>query len=142
MITLTSLLILYSTTVATMIGLDILWLAYLAREFYAKEMLAIRGTSIMMPTPLWIVPGLIVWAAMAAGLIYFVVLPTRALPVWRAVIEGAALGAVIYTVYDFTNYMLIPNWSLTLTFVDIAWGTTLLAVTTGVSHLIARYLLR
>lgn len=133
------LLILYSTTYATMIGLDILWLAYLARDFYAREMLLIRGTSTMMPTPLWILPGLIVWAVMAAGLIYFVVLPTRTLPAWRAAIEGGILGAVIYTVYDFTNYMLIPNWSLTLALVDIAWGTTLLTLTAGISHLIAAY---
>lgn len=133
-----SLLIVYAGTFATMVGLDFVWLAYLARSFYAKEMLLIRGTSTMMPTLLWIIPGLIVWGVMAAALIYFVVLPTRTASIFHAAIEGALLGATIYTVYDFTNYMLIPHWSLKLALVDIAWGTTLFILTAATSHLITR----
>jgi uncharacterized membrane protein len=139
MIRLISMVILYATTLATMIGLDIMWLAFFARDFYSKYLLSIRGTTTMMPTPLWIAPGLIVWATMAAGLIYFVVVPTQRLPLWRAIIEGGILGAMLYTVYDFTNYMLIPHWSLILTIVDIAWGTTLLAITAGIAHSVALY---
>ena len=132
-------LVLYGATLATMIVLDLFWLAYLARDFYAREMLPIRGTKTMMPTPMWITPGLLVWAAMAAALIYFVVLPTRALSIWRAMLDGALLGAAIYAVYDLTNYMLIPHWSLTLTLVDMVWGTALLALTAAVSHYVAQY---
>lgn len=132
-------LVLYGATLATMIVLDLFWLAYLARDFYAREMLLIRGTKTMMPTPMWITPGLLVWAAMTAALIYFVVLPTRALSIWRAMLDGALFGASVYAVYDLTNYMLIPHWSLTLTLVDMAWGTALLALTAAVSHYVAQY---
>jgi uncharacterized membrane protein len=132
-------LLVYTATVGSIIALDMLWLAVLARDFYAREMLAIRGTTTMLPTPLWIVPGLIVWAVMAAAVIYFVVIPTRSLPIVHAVRDGALLGAAIYAVYDLTNFMFIPNWSLTLTLVDISWGTFLLAITAGISHFVAQY---
>jgi uncharacterized membrane protein len=36
---------------------------------------------------------------------------------------GALYGLVVYGTYDLTNYSLVKDWPLTITLVDMAWGT-------------------
>nr|WP_040878888.1 DUF2177 family protein [Kaistia granuli] len=51
----------------------------------------------------------------------------------RGVVVGAVLGLVAYGTYDMTNLATLKNWSLSLSVVDMAWGTflTSLAATSG-----------
>ena len=45
----------------------------------------------------------------------------------RALINGAVLGFVCYATYDLTNQATLANWSMKLTLIDLAWGTSLTA---------------
>lgn len=56
----------------------------------------------------------------------------------RALISGAVLGLVAYGTYDLTNQATLVGWSWRVTLIDIAWGTTLTAVTAAAGFLAAR----
>jgi uncharacterized membrane protein len=49
---------------------------------------------------------------------------TKARSAW----EAAAIGAAAYAVYDFTNYALFKDYTLTFALMDTAWGGILFAV--------------
>jgi len=106
---------------AVMLVMDILWLWYRGA---AHEQLfqSIQGSKIDVR---WF----------AAGLIY-IILPI-ALWLWAvkeaktyasAAAKGATVGILMYAFYDLTNYATFKNWTLEMTAIDIAWGTTLCTV--------------
>ena len=63
----------------------------------------------------------VVYALLAYGLIHFVK---------RSVKDAAILGAVIYGVFDFTNYAMFRDYGLHIAIMDTIWGSILMATTT------------
>ena len=57
----------------------------------------------------------------------------------RALINGAVLGFVCYATYDLTNQATLANWSMKLTLIDLAWGTTLTATCAVAGYFAARW---
>ena len=57
----------------------------------------------------------------------------------RAAINGAVLGFVAYATYDLTNQATLKVWSLHLTLIDLAWGTTLTSVSALGGYFSARW---
>ena len=49
--------------------------------------------------------------------------------IFRALWQGALLGAVAYGTYEWTNYATLKDWQPSMVFTDWAWGTAL----TGIS---------
>jgi len=67
-----------------------------------------------------------VYALMIAAVWFFAVLPAAD---WlEAGGRGAALGAVMYGLYDLTNYATLANYTLEFALQDMVWGTVLFAV--------------
>lgn len=114
---------------ATMVAMDAVWLT--ARAAPSRAMFAaIQGSPLIARY----LPAAGVYILMIAGLWYFVV---REAKDWiSAAQKGAALGAVVYGVYDLTNYATITKWDLTYALADWAWGTVLFGVTAAVAALI------
>ena len=112
------------TIVAVMVAMDAVWLT--ARGAASRTMFgALQGSPLKMR---WI-PAAIVYVLMVAGLWWFAV---RGATSWTgAATNGAVLGAVVYGVYDFTNYATLTRWELPYALADLAWGTFLFAVTAG-----------
>lgn len=83
----------------------------------------------------WI-PAVLIYLLIPFGIWMFVDLenPTR------ASIQGAALGATIYGVYDLTNYATLKNWTLKFTVQDILWGTLLCGSAAGLTSMTTRLL--
>ena len=52
---------------------------------------------------------------------------------------GAVLGLVAYGTYDITNLSTLRNWSLTVTLLDLAWGTALSAVSAVAGTLVVTW---
>lgn len=84
------------------------------------------------PLKLRVLPAIAVYVVMALGLWWFAV---RRATGWKsAARNGAALGAVVYGVYDLTNYSILRNYPLSYAAADWAWGTVLFAATAGISY--------
>ena len=74
------------------------------------------------------------------GTVFLAIAPALRNGAWqRAVINGAVLGFVAYATYDLTNQATLKVWSLHLTLIDLAWGTTLTSVSALGGYLSARW---
>jgi uncharacterized membrane protein len=88
---------------------------------------ALQGSPLTIRWPAVI----LVYALMAIGLWWFVVRPATS--VASAATNGAALGALVYGVYDMTNYATLSRFSLSYALADWLWGTVLFAGTAALT---------
>lgn len=114
------------TITVTMLVLDAIWLtatSATSRSLFA----AIQGQPLQVR---WI-PALLVYVIMVAAAWYFAVAPASS--VTEATGRGAILGFAMYGLYDLTNYATISKYTLEFAITDMAWGTFLFAVASGIS---------
>ena len=105
--------------------LDGLWIGWIAKSFYFEQIGFLLRQNQGQLSPYWS-GAVIVYIAIVVGIICFV-LPKAEGNWLMAACWGAVFGAVLYSVYDFTNYSIIANWPLKVTLIDVAWGTFLCA---------------
>ncbi len=123
----------YVAALIVMGVVDGIWLSLTASKIYRPSL----GT-LMADKP--VIPAAIVFYLLfIAGLTYLIVLPALAAGQFNsAIIRGAVLGLVAYGTYDLTNLAIIRGWPLSVTIIDLAWGTILTAVTAAAAFLITR----
>ncbi len=122
-------LIAFLATLIAFPAIDLVWLGYVAHDIYRS-----RLGALMAPKPiLW--AALLFYAIYAIGVVWFATLPALNVQNWRhALVQGAVLGFVAYATYDFTNYATLRHWSLTLSLIDLAWGTVLTALVAVIAY--------
>jgi uncharacterized membrane protein len=110
-------------SMVTHIVLDAVWLGYLARDTYKRQLGAL-----MAPRRRWGVAAAF-YVIYAVGLVWFAVMPAAAAgaPV-KALALGGLLGLVAYGTYDLTNLATLRDWPVAITLVDLAWGTVASAI--------------
>jgi uncharacterized membrane protein len=123
----------YALTLVFFIGVDLIWLARVARSTYVVEMGGLLRNK----------PNLTAAAAFymlyAAGLVFFAVAPgLKAGSVIQGMAFGAALGLIAYGTYDLTNLAVLNGFSLRIALIDIAWGTVLSGVTAAFAVAVLR----
>jgi uncharacterized membrane protein len=133
--TITQYLYLYLLTVPLVALFDLVWLGFLAKDFYQTKLAYLLG-----PVN-W--PGAIVFYCMyAGGILLFAVSPALTGGVLlKASILGALLGLFAYATYDLTNYATIKDWPLSVVIVDILWGVFLTGSVSALSFLIGKHIL-
>ena len=79
-----------------------------------------------------IVSALLAYWVMIFAWVYFIYLPGKKykIKLEENVIRAFLLGFSIYAVFDFTNYAILKDWSVTTALFDIIWGSLLYAVIT------------
>jgi uncharacterized membrane protein len=127
---------LYLLTLLPFVLLDALWLGVVARRFYRAQIGALLAR-----TPNWWAAG-VFYLLFVAGIVVFVVAPAleRGSPLAAAALAGAFFGLVTYAAYDLTNLATLEGWPVTVTVVDMAWGTLLCALTALVGVRLCRLL--
>lgn len=112
----------YVSTAVVFFGLDYLWLSRVAIGFYRRHI-----GDLLLATPNFAAAGLF-YLVYVAGIVYFAVMPAVAGGGWlTALVGGAFLGLIAYGTYDMTNLATLKDWSLSVSLVDMAWGTVLTA---------------
>ncbi len=108
-------------------AIDFLWLGFIAKDFYARHIGSLLGEV------RW-GAAFIFYAIFLVGLTLFATYPaaTRG-TVPSAVVLGGLFGFFSYATYDLTNLATLRGWSLTISLVDIAWGSVLGASVAGVT---------
>jgi len=126
-------ILLYAATVPVFFLIDLLWLGVVARGFYRSQLGSLMADPIVWPV------AILFYLLFIAGLIFFAVLPALDAGTWtRALLLGAAFGFFAYMTYDLTNLATLRDWPVTLTVVDIAWGTVLGATVATASFFIGQ----
>ena len=123
----------YGATAVVFFLVDFVWLTRVAGSFYRREI-----GSFMLEQPRLGV-ATIFYVAYVLGIVVFAVMPAfREQSVMTAALLGALLGAVAYGTYDITNFATLRNWPVTVTMIDIAWGTMLTSVSATAGYLALR----
>jgi uncharacterized membrane protein len=123
---------LYLATVPVFFAVDIVWLNFVAKNFYRERLGALLLDQFNLPV------GLAFYLLYIVGIIVFAVLPgvekgSVVETLWR----GALLGLVAYGTYDLTNLSTLKDWSPAITVVDMVWGTVLTGTVASASWWIA-----
>jgi uncharacterized membrane protein len=123
---------LYIIALLTFLGIDTVWLTLVAKNFYAKQI------GYLMAKNPNLIAALIFYLIFIAGLVFFVIAPSLEDKNWtKVLISGAFFGLVTYATYDLTNLATIKDWPITLTIVDLIWGTILSALVSIITYLVA-----
>lgn len=118
--------------------LDMTWIGYIAKGMYFKHYanwLRLENGSLL---PVWWAT-VIIYALFAFATLTFV-LPLSQGSLLSAFFYGAALGLVIYGVYDFTGVAIFKDWPVMMAFVDWLWGTFLCAISATVTVYASRFI--
>lgn len=122
----------YLFAILAFFPLDMLWLGWLARPFYQKQMGHWMADKTDWPT------AIVFYFLFLSGLVYFVVLPSIHSSSTQVLLRGAFFGLITYGTYELTNRAVLANWPYTLVIVDILWGIVLCAVVSWVSWYFGR----
>jgi uncharacterized membrane protein len=74
-----------------------------------------------------------------AGIVVFAVRPAvQSGEMATALAYGALFGFTAYATYDLTNLATLRGYTMTIAAIDLAWGTTLTAISAAGGFLLAR----
>ncbi|MFO0955400.1 MAG: DUF2177 family protein [Candidatus Saccharibacteria bacterium] len=118
----------YCIALATFVIVDLVWLNIAAKELYR------RALQPLLAAQYNVAPAMLFYVTFIAVLIYFVIAPALKkddLP--TALIRAAVLGGICYATYNLTNFATLRDWPLSITIIDIIWGTVLTVTTTAIT---------
>jgi uncharacterized membrane protein len=116
----------YGGIAAVMMVLDMLWLGFIAKSWYQQ------GIGHLMTAQPNMVVGALFYLMFPVGLMVFAVLPTIDEVGWmKAALLGALFGFFAYGTYDVTNLATLKNWPLSLSILDVLWGSLVSGLAAG-----------
>ena len=128
---------LYLISIAVFFLIDMVWLGLIAKDLYASQL-----GHLMSPKVNWLA-AFVFYAMFIAGLVFFVVEPAVAKgSLQYAVLAGAFFGLICYATYDLTNLATLKDWPVSITLIDLAWGTFLNGAVSGAAFMITSKFLR
>jgi uncharacterized membrane protein len=108
----------YVATAVVFLAIDFVWLAFVAKRFYADRLGDLLLDRPNMPA------AAVFYLVYVVGIVIFAVTPAlRAGTGMTALGCGALFGFFAYATYDMTNYATLKNWPLEVSVVDVLWGT-------------------
>jgi uncharacterized membrane protein len=127
---------LYAIAFAVFFAVDMLWLGFIAKNFYRAQIGSLMKSDIN-----WFA-AILFYLIFIAGLVVFVISPAVQQKSYvQALIFGAFFGLVSYATYDLTNLAVAKDWPLLVTIVDLVWGSVLAAFVSTLSYFIAHKIL-
>jgi uncharacterized membrane protein len=123
----------YLATAGVFFALDFLWLGVLMKSFYNDRLAHLMAEQVS------VAPAALFYLAYVAGIVIFCVAPALESGSWRtALVFGALFGFFAYGTYDMTNLATLRGWPLSVSLVDLAWGTALTAASAVAGTLVTR----
>ncbi len=127
---------LYLATLVAFFAIDMVWLGLVARTFYKKHL-----GFLMAPSPNW-AAAILFYLLFVGGILVFVVVPgLESGTLVTTLVRGALFGLITYATYDLTNLATLKDWPLTLTIVDLIWGTVLSTTVSLAGYLAGQWLM-
>ena len=124
---------LYLGCLATFFALDIVWLGFIARGFYQRQM-----GHLLRPDTQWGAAILfyLIYVAAIVGLCVLPAVEKASLP--RAIGLGALFGLAAYAAFDLTSLALLRDFPRGVVPVDLLWGIVLTASVSAAGYTVAR----
>ena len=114
-----------SVALAVFLVIDFVWLIFVAKKLYDRELKGIKKEKINWAA------AIIFYLIYIVGVVFFVIVPAVDKgSIGYALYVGALFGLVAYATYDLTNLATMNGFPLKIAIIDLIWGTF---VTTAVS---------
>ena len=111
--------------------IDALWLGVVAKDLYQKEIGFLMGESVN-----WIAAA-VFYLLFILGLTVFVIEPAIRRGQWITALSlGALFGLITYATYDLTNLATIKDWPLSVTVIDLIWGSFIGSIVSVITYFI------
>lgn len=111
----------YALSIPLFLVIDLAWIALMTPRYIEQYGAAIRGTADGFKPLLW--AAIVAYALIPLGAVLFSRPHEGTLK--QVACRGAAFGAIVYGIHDFTNLATINDWGVTMTIVDTIWGGVL-----------------
>lgn len=119
----------YASFLVTLIAIDLVWLLGIAKNLYRDQM------GDLMASEPKLMAGLAFYLLYALGVCIFVIIPALSKQsLIYALQYGALFGFFCYMTYDLTNLAVIRNFPTQLALIDIAWGSFVTTVCSGIAY--------
>lgn len=126
---------LYLLTLVAFFAIDMVWLGWIARNFYQQHL-----GFLLRSSPNW-TAAIIFYLLFVMGILVFVVVPgLQAGSMRKTLLLGAFFGIITYATYDLTNLATVKDWPWIVTVVDIAWGCFLATSVGFAGYMIGKWL--
>ncbi len=113
--------------------IDMIWLTLIAKNLYSKYLGFIMTSNVK-----W-VAAILFYLLFIVGLAFFVILPAIDRGSWSyALLAGMLFGLISYATYDLTNLATLNNWPITITIIDLIWGTSLGGLVSMLTYFVVR----
>ncbi|OCW57293.1 DUF2177 family protein [Hoeflea olei] len=119
----------WAGTAAFILAIDAVWLGIVAKGFYSRQL-----GELMRDNPNLSIAALFYVMYSAAVVILASAPAMRSGSLSDALFLGAILGFAAYGTYDITNLSTLRNWPVTMSLVDIVWGTALTTAAAGAGY--------
>ena len=111
---------------------DLVWLLFISKNLYQAKIGHLMADKVNLAA------AGIFYLLFIAALVFFVINPATAKSsILYALGAGAFFGLVTYATYDLTNLATLKGWPVSLTVIDLLWGSfvtsTTCAITTWIS---------
>ncbi len=127
----------FGTSAIVMLALDAVWLTVMGDRLYRPVLGDWMRESFLLP------PAVAFYVLFLSGVTYLATVPALQQGSWqRAAINGAVFGLVAYATYDLTNQATLTRWSMTITLVDMTWGTFLATTAALAGYFGSRWMVR
>ncbi|MFA5543481.1 MAG: DUF2177 family protein [Bacilli bacterium] len=114
-------------------AIDIIWLGLVAKNLYKKYLGFLMSENVN-----WIA-AVIFYIVFIIGLSFFVIEPALAKSsLSYAILAGLFFGFITYATYDLTNLATLKDWPITITIIDLVWGSFLGGAVSTITFLILR----
>ena len=111
--------------------IDIIWLVFISRNLYANQI------GFLMKEKPNLFAALIFYLIFVIGLVVFVINPSlEKKSLLSLILTGALFGLVTYSTYDLTNLATVKNWPISITIIDLIWGSFVSSSTSLITYLI------
>lgn len=118
----------YLVAGATFMIIDLIWLGFIAKDVYRKEMGSLLTQSFK------VAPAAAFYILYVAAVVYFAVMPAFRSGQWTdAIVPALFFGLAAYGTYDLTALAVVRDWPLRLSLIDLAWGTFLTALSASIA---------
>lgn len=125
----------YLITFTVFIVIDLLWLGVVGQGIYQKYLGHLIKKNVN-----W-VAAIVFYSLYILGLMVFVIIPAyQSQDILSGFLMGGLLGLIMYATYDLTNLATLKDWPITITLIDLTWGTFLGSLTSGLAIILSLWL--
>lgn len=104
--------------------IDLVWLLFISRKLYKSKIGHLMAEKVNMAA------AIIFYLLFIAAMVFFIINPAVAKQsLLYALGAGAFFGLVTYATYDLTNLATLKDWPVSITVIDLIWGTFITSAT-------------